>query len=138
MKKKYIASQLHYRERRHYSRVTFDRTAWLKAHGKRQQFDKTRNLSMGGVCIQGQSKFNTGDICDFELHDEGRHSCRVVKFCARVIRSKDDSLALQFVDMDVDSYNYLQTMVLYHAEDPLEVATEFKDSFQSSSYTAFC
>ena len=138
MKKSYITSQLHNRERRHYSRVAFNRSAWLTAHSKRQQFDQAHNLSMGGVCIQVQSLLQTGDMCDFELHDEGRHSCRVVKFCAHVIRTGADSLALEFVDMDVDSYMYLQTMVLYHADDPLRVVTEFQDNFPRPSITASC
>ena len=138
MKKSYITSQLHNRERRHYSRVAFNRSAWLTTHSERHRFDQLRNLSMGGVCIQGQSLLQTGDMCDFELHDDGRHSCRIVKFCARVLRTGADSLALEFVDMDVDSYMFLQTMILYNADDPLGVVTEFQDNFPNPSIAATC
>jgi len=93
---------------------------------------------MGGVCIEGRSSLQAGDFCVFELHDDGRHTCRVVKFCARVLRTGADSLALEFVDMDVDSYMFLQTMVLYYADDPLGVVTEFQDNFPRPAITGSC
>lgn len=138
MKKNYITSLLHNPERRRYSRVAFDRSAWVIAHSERHRFDQMYNLSMGGACILGKSSLQEGDICDFELHDNGRHTCRIVKFCARVIRTGADSLALEFVDMDVDSYMFLQTMVLYYADDPLGVVTEFQENFPRPSITASC
>jgi hypothetical protein len=138
MKEKHRALSLHNRERRRFSRVPFDRSAWLTIHNRKQRFDRVENLSMGGVCILGKTPLQTGDICDCELHDDGDHSCRIVRFCARVLRIREDCVALEFVDMDVDSYMFLQTMVLYYADDPLGVVTEFQDNFPRPSISVSC
>jgi len=138
MNRKNTALLLHDQERRRFSRVAFDRCAWLTVHNRKQRFDKVSDLSMGGVSIQGKSSLQSGDICEFELHDDGPHTCRVVKFCARVIRAGNTGMALEFVDMDVDSYMFLQTMILYYADDPLGVVTEFQDNFPRPSITASC
>ena len=133
-----VASQRHIQERRRYSRVVFDRSGWLTAHDKRQHFAQVCNLSMGGACLQGSTSLLPGDICDFELCDDGRNSGRIVKFCARVIRTGSDKLALEFVNMDVDNYMLLQTLVLYNTDDPLGIVTEFQDNFPNPSLSATC
>lgn len=133
-----VASQQHNQERRRYSRVVFDRSCWLTDHDKRQHFDQVCNLSMGGACIQGPTSLRPGDICDFELHEDGPSFCRIVKFCARVIRTGSDKLALEFVNMDVENYIFLQTLVLYNTDDPLGVVTEFQDNFPNPSIAATC
>jgi len=68
---------------------------------------------MGGAFFKGSNSLRLGDICDFELHEEGRTSCRIVKFCARVIRTGSSKLALGLINMDVDNYTFLQTLILY-------------------------
>jgi hypothetical protein len=140
MKTKQTSSPFHdhHQERRRFSRVTFDRSAWLTIPDKRQHFEQVGNLSMGGAYIQGRSSFKAGDTCYLELHDNGRHSCRVVRFCARILRAGDGCLALEFVDMDTDSYMFLQTMILYGADDPLGVVTEFQDDFPRSALSGTC
>ena len=133
-----VVLQRQRQERRRYLRVVFDRSGWLTEQGKRQRFTQVRNLSMGGVCLQGSTSFQTGDICFFELHEDGPDSCRIIKVCARVIRIDSDNLALEFVNMDVDNYMFLQTLVLYNTDDPLGAVTEFRDNFPSPSIVATC
>ena len=96
------------------------------------------NLSIGGVCIRGRSSLQEGDVCDFELHDNGPCASWIVKGRARVIRTEIDQLALEFVDVDVASYMFLQTMVLYCADDPLAVAAEFQTDFSCPAVSASC
>jgi len=79
-----------------------------------------------------------GDVCNFELYEDERYSCRIVTFCVRVIRTGSNKLALEFVNMDVDNYMFLQSLVLYNTDDPLDAVTEFQDSFPNSSLTAAC
>ena len=133
-----VASQRQRQERRRYSRVVFDRSSWLIEHGRRHRFTQMCNLSMGGVCLYGSTSLKPGDICSFELHEDGPDFCRIVKVCARVIRTDSDRLALEFVTMDKDDYMFLQTLVLYNTDDPLGVVTEFQDNFPRPSITASC
>lgn len=132
------ATQMDTRERRRYSRVAVHRGGWISGQDEKQRFDQIRNLSMGGACLKGKNKFRPGDSCSLELHEDGRHSTRIIKLCGRVIRSSSDNLALKFVHMDLESYMFLQTMVLYNAEDPLGIVSEFQDDFPNVSTAASC
>ena len=118
-----------YPKRRRYSRVKIDCSAWLIAKGVRQRFDKVCDLGMGGACIFGQSSLKPGDLCELELRESQGDTCRTYTYQARIVWTGNDRLAVEFVGMDSDSYMFLQTMILYHAEDPLEVAKEFQDGF---------
>jgi hypothetical protein len=131
-----VASQRHNQERRRYSRVVFDRSGRLTDHDRRQRYDQVCNLSIGGACLQGPNSLRPGDICNFELHEDGRYSCRIVKFCVRVIWIGSNKLALEFVNMDVDNYMFLQTLVLYNTDDPLGVSNKFHDNFSNPFITA--
>jgi hypothetical protein len=131
-------SQLTGKERRRYSRVAVNREGWLTAQDEKQHFEQITNLSMGGVCLRGKSSFRPGDLCTLKLHEDGRHTTRIIEFCAEVIRASDDTVALKFVQMDVDSYMFLQTIILYNADDPLGIVTEFQDDFPQSTRVGSC
>jgi len=121
--------QENYPKRRRYSRVKIDCSAWLIAKGVRIRFDKVCDLGMGGACIYGQCSLKPGDPCELELHELQGGRCMTYTYQAMVVWTGKDRLAVEFVGMDSDSYMFLQTMVLYHAEDPLEVVKEFQDGF---------
>ena len=129
MEKKIPASQEDGAKRRRYSRVKIDCSAWLIINNTRQKCGRVCDLSMGGVCILSESSLEPGDMCVFELHESKQDSSKVYHYSARVAWKKADRFALEFVDIDSDSFFYLQTIVLYHAEDPLEVAEEFQEDF---------
>jgi len=125
MKQENQAVQVEGAKRRRYSRVKIDCSAWLTVNNVREKVERVCDLSMGGVCILCQSTLEPGDMCDFELQDSN-----IAYHCtARVVWRTDDRLALEFVGMATDSYLFLQTMVLYHANDPLDVVEEFQEDF---------
>ena len=128
----------HERERRRYSRVAVNRTGCLYAGGKEQHFAKIRDLSIGGACIKGKSSFSPGLRCELELQEDGRHSSRVFRLSAQIVRKNYDELALEFIDMDKESYMFLQTVLLYHVDDPLSIAAEFQDEFSNTPLQASC
>ena len=129
MAKKIPASQVEGVKRRRYSRVKIDCSAWLTINNTRQKCGRVYDLSMGGVCILSEKPLELADKCVFELHENKQDSSRVYHYSARVVWKRDDRFGLEFVDIDSDSYFYLQTIVLYHADDPLEVAEEFQEDF---------
>ena len=129
MENKISASLAEGAKRRRYSRIKIDCSAWITFNNTRQKYGRVCDLSMGGVCILSQSPLGPGDMCDFELHESKDGSSRVYHYSARVVWKKADCFALKFVDMDSGSYSYLQTIVLYHADDPLDVVEEFQEDF---------
>lgn len=133
----FVASQRHNQEWRRYSKVVFDRSGRLTDYDRRQRFDQVCKLSIGGACLQGTNSLQSGD-CNFELNEDGRYSCRIVKFCVRVIWTGSNKLAFGFVNMDVDNYIFLQTLMLYNTDDPPGVVTKFYDNFSNPFITATC
>ena len=120
------------RERRRFFRVSCQHNAWLITEKSKQQPVKLRNLSMGGVSLYGRSRLHLGDTCKIEVRQKKHNFSQVVKFYSRVVRADKEGYGLEFVQMDDESHMFLQTMILYEADDPLSVVTEFQDDFPDS------
>ncbi len=117
-------------DNRRFTRVIFSRTAKLICRAATYEEGQVHNLSLGGLFLDGQYTVDSGDLCELQLHETGRHSCLILYFQVRVVRVESQGLALEFVDMPTDSYKFLQTMVLYSTDDPLGVSLEFLEEFQ--------
>ena len=122
-------SQPRGRDNRRFTRVIFSRTARLTLNGKTYDRQKVRNLSLGGLFLEGDYQARSGEEGELEFFEQGRHSCLILRMKVRVIRTEPLGVALEFVDMPDDSYAFLQTMILYGADDPLGVSSEFLESF---------
>ncbi len=116
-------------DNRRFTRVIFCRTAKLILGEKTYEERQVYNLSLGGLFLEGRYSVNVGEACELELHETGRHSCLILKFQVRVVRVEENGLALEFLNMPVDSYSFLQTMVLYSTDDPFGVSLEFLEDF---------
>lgn len=91
------------------------------------KYDQTVcNLSMGGLCVTGEFEQQTGDYCEIELRPTGTGG-PAVDFQAKgkVVWVGSGSMAVEFTEMEYDSFLFLQTTLLYQADDPLLVSTEF-------------
>ncbi len=119
------------KEKRRYSRVVLQRTARLRFQGNQFDEQRIRNLSLGGLFLEGQYPLTPGDPCDLELQEQGRHSSLILRFKVRVSRVETDGLGLMFTFMEQDSFMFLQTMVLYATDDPYGIAQEFFEDFSS-------
>ncbi|BCO09281.1 hypothetical protein GF1_16570 [Desulfolithobacter dissulfuricans] len=113
------------RGRRRFSRVNFNRLARLYLGGRWHEYAQIKNLSLGGVFIEGQYEADVGETCELELYENARSSSLVLTLTARVVRVDDDGLGLEFVDVEPNTYMFLQTIVLYHSDDPYDIALEF-------------
>jgi len=129
---------VHDQERRRYLRVAVNRTGCLYAGDEKHYIAKIRDLSIGGACIKGKCSLSPGLRCDLELQENGRDSSQVIRLSAQIVRKNYDELALQFIDMDKESYMFLQTVLLYHADDPLTIVSEFQDEFSNTPLSASC
>ena len=125
-------------DRRRFFRVACERDGRLVTESDSRHPVKVLNLSMGGLLLHGQSELRPGDRCKLELHEEGPSFCRVISFWTQVVRTDDQSHGLEFLHMDDDGHTFLQTLLLYHADDPLRVVAEFQDNSPRSSMTASC
>jgi hypothetical protein len=120
-------------EKRRHARVIFNRSVKLFIQEKSHGQYPARNLSMGGLFVEGNISLPIGEDCRLELHEIGRHSSLILTFSGKIQRCEKDGVGVQFTGMEDDSYMFLQTMVLYSSDDPLGVAEDFFEDFTPNS-----
>ncbi len=108
------------RERRQSTRVAFTATATIRLKGTTYTDCATENLSTKGVFINGVSVSpqQEGERCDVELRLSGASSDLVVRMQGRVVRSQPEGVAVQFEEIDLDSFYHLKNIVYYNSDDP--------------------
>ena len=111
---------------RSFTRINFDHTVRLDFGHKQYEQQSICNLSLGGICIKGQFSQKKGDRCIIELH-ESEDMVLPVKFRAKGVVAwiNSERMAVQFTEMEHESLIFLQTALLYQADDPLLLGTEF-------------
>lgn len=117
-------------DKRRHVRVVFTRTVMITVGDRKLGSFSARNLSVGGLLVEGDTGLEPGRTCTLELHETGRSSSLILNFTAKVVRSDAAQTALVFTDMEDDSYMFLQTMVLYASDDPVGIAKDFLEDFR--------
>ena len=116
-------------DNRRFTRVIFTRSVKLffeeKVYGKYP----ARNLSQGGLFIEGDINIPIGAECCMELYETGSNSSLILTFSGKILRREQDGVGVLFTSMEEDSFMFLQTMVLYSCDDPVGVAERFLDGF---------
>jgi hypothetical protein len=102
-------------ERRRDARVTF-RTFAKLSYPAGRVFDEceTKDVSVSGVFVEGVSGVEQGEKCDVEFHLNGRTSSLVLEMAGETVRVQGDGVALQFFDIDEDSFYHLQNVVYFN------------------------
>ncbi len=108
------------RERRQSTRVAFTATATIRLKDTTYTDCATENLSTKGVFINGVpvSPQQEGERCDVELRLSGASSDLVLRMQGRVVRSQPEGVAVQFEEIDLDSFYHLKNIVYYNSDDP--------------------
>jgi len=118
-------------EQRRFTRVEFSRVAKLFCSFRSYPKELICNISLGGLYLSGRYDVECAELCALELYETGRNSCIILNFQVKVVRLESQGVALEFVDMTEDSYDLLQTMILYATDDPFELSLEFQEEFTS-------
>lgn len=122
-------------ERRRDVRVTFRATARLNYSDNRSFAEcETKDISVSGVFVAGVTGVAFGEKCDIEFHLCGRTSNLVLSMTGETVRVHEDGVALQFFDVDEDSFYHLQNIVYFNyknsgqAAETLPATEEVDDS----------
>ncbi|MGB5687509.1 MAG: PilZ domain-containing protein [Candidatus Electrothrix sp.] len=110
---------------RKYTRVDFQRDVHLSFDGKKYVHHTVSDLSLGGMYVKGKFEQQKGDICTVELSDPDKDFGIELRARCTVVRVRDNGIALEFISMGQESFLFLQTTLLYEAEDPMQLGTEF-------------
>jgi hypothetical protein len=111
---------------RKYTRVDFRRDIHLYFDGKQYIQHTVSDLSLGGMYVKGKFEQQQGDICTVELsRPDDRLGDIELRARCTVVRVSDDGIALRFTSMGHESFLFLQTVLLYEADDPMQLGAEF-------------
>ncbi|MDD2466482.1 MAG: PilZ domain-containing protein [Desulfobulbus sp.] len=127
-----ISTIFHHDKRRH-SRVSFERSVKLYAHDATIRGFHVKNLSLGGMYLEGKGDLATGQNCHIELHETGRRSSMIYRISGKVVHAESNGLGIEFTGMEEHSLMYVQTMLLYSSDDPFATAEQFDESFVPST-----
>jgi hypothetical protein len=88
------------------------------------------NLSLNGMFIRSGEQLSVADDVQITLYLKGPESRLDVSICiqGRVVRSVEGQVAIQFLNMDLDSYTQLRNIMSYNAVDSDRIIAEFINS----------
>ncbi|MCI5142676.1 MAG: PilZ domain-containing protein, partial [Candidatus Electrothrix sp. ATG1] len=110
---------------RQFTRLHIHLDAELDFGSQRYYRHSVGNISLGGLYVNGNFAQRSGDICTVTLnHSELDEALEIHATCS-VIRSNERGVSLEFISMKLDDFCHLQTLLLYQADDPVILGTEF-------------
>lgn len=112
-------------DRRRNTRVVFQTTVDLKFPDQEFMDCETRDLSVRGTAVLDVKGPELGDQCEVSLHLSGMTSDLCLAMKGEVVRTEEDSIALHFFEIDLDSFFHLRNIVYYNTEDADKVEEEF-------------
>jgi len=77
-----------------------------------------RDLSLRGILMDYSGGLNPGDECTVSLAPEGMGADYLFRAQGRVVRSEGGSLAVEFLEMDENSFSHLVKLLEWNSEDP--------------------
>jgi len=114
-------------EKREFVRVPFmigttvrtkDRTIWSS---------KTLDVSMNGLCVETtEATPPDGTFCEVEIVLAEAPEPVIIEARGSIVRSEPGTLAVNFSEIDIDSYEHLRQLILNNSEDPEKAEQEFR------------
>jgi len=86
------------------------------------------NLSLSGFLVKGKCGQSEGDLCKITIKESAFFSEAIIHAIGLVVRITENSAALEFVAMKLNSYFYLQASLLTKAVNPSVLGNEIVKS----------
>ena len=86
------------------------------------------NLSMKGLFLKAAAADVGTDPLDVTILLSGSSSKLSIELTGKVVRKAEDGMAIQFVEMDLDSFILLKSVVLHNSEDADAILDEYHQS----------
>jgi hypothetical protein len=87
---------------------------------------EVNNLSVRGCHVSTFDALPAGGRYHLTLFVEDDEQALHFKVESRVVRSDQDGMGIEFMEMPLESYGHLRNMVLLNASDPEQVEREFR------------
>jgi hypothetical protein len=117
-------------ERRKYRRVPFEVTAAVQTD--RISINGTvDNLSMNGMFLTTEKTVACDSPLEISIILSGSSSMLSIRLKGRVVRQTEAGIAVEFQEMDLDSFIHLRNILAQNSDDPDAVYEEYSQSILS-------
>ena len=114
-------------EKRAFVRVPFRMNTAVRTSDRTIWSSSTLDISMNGLRIASNDPPPPeGTQCEIEIVLAETPSSVIIEARGTIVRSKPGTLAVHFTEVDIDSYEHLQLLILNNAEDPERAEQEFR------------
>jgi hypothetical protein len=113
-------------EKREFIRVPFNTTVEVRVQDRVIRSQGGINISMGGVRLSTRDVIPPAEaLCRVTINLGGLENPIHIDVKGTIVRSRGGSLAVKFIDLDLDSYQHLRQLIVNNADDPDRAELEF-------------
>jgi len=113
---------------REFSRVDVPVRVEIERPGQQPLKAVVRDISMNGMRINASEMFSADVPCDVKIilgNDKGEAEAVVIEAHGCAVRSDGEYVAIHFDNLELEGYNHLKRLILYHALDTEQIEHEF-------------
>ncbi len=111
-------------EQRSRKRVRFQTSVTLEGGGKVLERLESRDISLKGLFVATGERLPADTLVAITLHLAGASSTLNLNIKGRVARIVPEGMAIDFVEIDLDSFYHLRNIISYNSGDPNDVDSE--------------
>jgi len=112
-------------KRRAYKRISMKEVTFSCHVMAKDRICKVVSLSLSGGYLECPVIMTVGEICEVIITSLDPTFNTPLSLSARVVRVDEKGVALEFCNTDEKDYMMLQTVLLYHSNEPHTIAAEF-------------
>lgn len=116
-------------EKRKFTRIPFNVEAVVERNGRTVR-GIVNNLSMKGMFLDTDGKMDGDGPIDITILLSGSSSELSIQLKGTVVRKTDEGFAVEFMEIDLDSFMHLKNVVAYNSSDADEIMDEYYRSIK--------
>ena len=114
--------------KRNFSRIHFDQQVNLDFFNERYDCCQIQDLNLTGMFIQGSFPQYIGMHCLVNLVQDGKTTALRLEAAGKIVRKNNEGLGIEFTAMTFECYMFLQAILLYEADEPLDIGLELPEN----------
>jgi len=114
--------------KRNFTRIKFERQVNLDFQDESFDSCMIKDLNLTGMFVFGTFTQQVNTTCLIILDQKGESSDLTLSATAKVVRTTEEGIAIEFKSMTFESYMFLQATLLYEAGDPISIGLEFPEN----------
>ena len=120
-------------EKRRHKRVAFGAEAVVRS-GEVSISGRVSNLSMKGMLVETEESLPGDKLLEIEIVLSGSSSKLAIDVTGRVVRQTQEGLAIEFREMDLDSFMHLKNVVAYNSDNADAIEEEYYKSIDAIDF----